>query len=216
MAGTSGDMNRQIDDWAEQLISRLSPAEQRKLARQIDTALRRENARRIRKNIAPDGSAWPARKRGKTTAKNTPKRFIYDGRERYLKSYQRQGGRMTGYDRLRPGIRTFRYDRVERWLPPGVPEPGSDPAWLKSHNRQEMYKGLAKAKSLKVKVGPQGVMVGFYGRVARIARVAQYGLYDNVRPGGPRVKYDQRELLGFTDADYDMIRDLLAEHLGGD
>lgn len=40
------------------------------------------------------------------------------------------------------------------------------------------------------------------------------GFMDPYHPGCTRGRYYQRELLDFTDADYDMIRDLLTEQLG--
>lgn len=75
-----------------------------------------------------------------------------------------------------------------------------------------MFQGLTKAKHFKVQASDQDVAVGFLGRVARIARVHQEGLSDRVTAGGPTVRYERRELLGFTDAERQMIRDLLLEH----
>ena len=49
------------------------------------------------------------------------------------------------------------------------------------------------------------IAIGFAGRVAFIARVHQYGLRDKVEKDGPTVKYDPRELLGFTAEEIDMI-----------
>ncbi len=43
-----------------------------------------------------------------------------------------------------------------------------------------------------------GLEVGFYGRVARIARVHQYGLRDRVVAGGNDVQYEQRRVLGIN------------------
>ena len=49
--------------------------------------------------------------------------------------------------------------------------------------------------------------------MARIARVHQDGLRDRVSRHGPTVRYERRQVLGFTDADAKAIRDLLIEHL---
>ena len=76
-----------------------------------------------------------------------------------------------------------------------------------------MFQGLTKAKHFKVEASEQAVAVGFLGRVARIARVHQEGLSDRVTANGPTVRYERRELLGFTDAERQSIRDLLIEHL---
>jgi phage virion morphogenesis protein len=76
-----------------------------------------------------------------------------------------------------------------------------------------MFKKLRTASYLKVRGDSNAVTVGFTGRIARIARVHQFGLKDRAERGAPDVKYDQRELLGFTDSDIDIIRDSLLAHL---
>ena len=76
-----------------------------------------------------------------------------------------------------------------------------------------MFSKLRTARWLKTAVTTEGAEVGFYGRVARLARVHQEGLSDRVTPSGPSVTYAQRVLLGFTPDDRDMIRDLLLQHL---
>lgn len=77
----------------------------------------------------------------------------------------------------------------------------------------EMFQRLSKVAYLKAKGDGSTISVGFTGRVARIARVHQYGLRDRAERGAPEVKYDQREILGFTEADLELIRDGLLIHL---
>jgi phage virion morphogenesis protein len=76
-----------------------------------------------------------------------------------------------------------------------------------------MFSKLRTARWLKTAVTSEGAEVGFYGRVARLARVHQEGLTDNVSSTGPSVRYAQRVLLGFTPEDREMIRDLLLKEL---
>lgn len=76
-----------------------------------------------------------------------------------------------------------------------------------------MFQKLRTVKYLKVRGDSNGITVGFTGRIAKIARVHQYGLKDRAERGAPDVRYDQREVLGFTDADLDLIRDGLLAHL---
>lgn len=80
--------------------------------------------------------------------------------------------------------------------------------------RQAMFKKIRQAKYLKLRTSANGLSVGFFGRVARVARVHQYGLRDRVRRGGKEVRYEQRELLGFSGTDIDAIRDTLIDHFG--
>ena len=76
-----------------------------------------------------------------------------------------------------------------------------------------MFKKLRTASYLKVRGDSNAVAVGFTGRIARIARVHQYGLNDRAERGAPDVRYEQRELLGLNEADLDLIRDSLLNHL---
>lgn len=79
--------------------------------------------------------------------------------------------------------------------------------------RRRMFQRLASAKHMKIRATSEGVMMGFFGRAARIARVHHEGQMDQVLDGGPTVKYPARKLLGFTDADREMIRGHLLESL---
>ncbi|PZP04902.1 MAG: phage virion morphogenesis protein [Pseudomonas protegens] len=77
----------------------------------------------------------------------------------------------------------------------------------------KMFKKLRTASFLKVQGDGNAISVGFTGRVARIARVHQYGLKDRAERGATEVRYEQREVLGFTEVDIELIRDGLLAHL---
>jgi phage virion morphogenesis protein len=77
----------------------------------------------------------------------------------------------------------------------------------------QMFQKLRTTRFLKVKADGNAISVGFTGRIANIARVHQYGLKDRPELGAPNVKYEKRELLGFTDVDLDLIRDGLLAHV---
>lgn len=79
--------------------------------------------------------------------------------------------------------------------------------------RAKMFAKLRQAKYFKVSASPNAVSVGFIGRVSRIAYVHQEGLTEQVRPGGPRARYEKRVLLGLTSNDHEQIRAMLIEHL---
>ena len=76
-----------------------------------------------------------------------------------------------------------------------------------------MFKKLRKVTYMKAKGDGTAISVGFTGRVARIARVHQYGLKDRAERGAPDVRYEQREILGFRALDLDLIRDRLLAFL---
>lgn len=79
--------------------------------------------------------------------------------------------------------------------------------------RLDMFKKLRTASYLKIRGDSNAVTVGFTGRIARIARVHQYGLKDRAERGAPDVSYERREILGLTEADLDLIREHLINHL---
>ncbi|MFZ6873775.1 phage virion morphogenesis protein [Undibacterium sp. Di27W] len=69
-----------------------------------------------------------------------------------------------------------------------------------------MFAKLRTNANLKVKADGNEIAVGFFGRVARIARVHQFGLNDRVAKEGPVVTYAERNLIGFTSSDIETIR----------
>ena len=77
----------------------------------------------------------------------------------------------------------------------------------------KMFLKLPRASHLKAKGDEQSITVEFTGRVARIARVHQRGLKDRAEANAPEVKYEQREVLGFTDADLELVQHTLLTQL---
>ncbi len=84
---------------------------------------------------------------------------------------------------------------------------------LRRQGRIKMFAKLRQAKHLKLQSDADSIAVGFLGNSARIARVHQFGLNDRPERKGPEIRYARRELLGFTEAELDMIRDRLLHHL---
>lgn len=78
--------------------------------------------------------------------------------------------------------------------------------------RKAMFAKLKTARFLKVKANANQVNIGFAGNTAQIAKVHQFGLSAEVRTG-LSVKYAQRELLGFSQQDLQMIEDLIIEQI---
>ncbi|VVD31073.1 Phage virion morphogenesis protein (fragment) (plasmid) [Paraburkholderia dioscoreae] len=78
-----------------------------------------------------------------------------------------------------------------------------------------MFAKLRQARYLRAESDAAGLVIGFAGRVARVARVHQYGETDRVAKGGPMYKYPARVLLAFTSEDRAKIRNMLLAHLVG-
>ncbi|NWD70773.1 phage virion morphogenesis protein [Pseudomonas gingeri] len=77
----------------------------------------------------------------------------------------------------------------------------------------KMFQKLRAARYLKARGDGNAISVGFTGRVARIAKVHQYGSRDRAERGAPEVKYNRREVLGLTEAELDFIRKDLLTYL---
>jgi len=79
--------------------------------------------------------------------------------------------------------------------------------------KNKMFNVIKTSKYMRIERTADGVAIGFMNRVANIARVHQYGLRDRVERNGPIVKYDSRELLGFTLDELDLIESDVLNHL---
>ena len=116
-------------------------------------------------------------------------------------------------------LRRSQQQRVKQQRnPDGSPYAARKPRDLKGKkgrikHQAKMFLKMPRASYLKAKGAGQSITVGFTGRVARIARVHQYGLKDRAEANAPEVKYKQRQVLGLTEFDLDLIRDGLLAHL---
>ncbi len=80
--------------------------------------------------------------------------------------------------------------------------------------RKAMFAKLRTVRFFKVRSNQAEVAVGFSGSGGMIASVHQYGLPSRVqRKSERKVKYAQRELLGFADQDLALIEDLIVDQL---
>lgn len=80
--------------------------------------------------------------------------------------------------------------------------------------RKAMFAKLRTAKYLKVRSNGNEVAVGFTESSSIIANIHQYGLIGTVnKKYGLKVRYAQRELLGFSKSDVELIENLIIEQL---
>ena len=80
--------------------------------------------------------------------------------------------------------------------------------------RKAMFAKLRTVRHLKVRSNGNEISVGFNGSSAAIAAVHQYGLSASPSKNKDfKVQYAQRELLGFSESDVDLIEDLIIEQL---
>ncbi|PJC95394.1 phage virion morphogenesis protein [Janthinobacterium sp. BJB1] len=76
-----------------------------------------------------------------------------------------------------------------------------------------MFAKIRTAKHLKVKATGDQIEVGFFGWVARVAHVHQFGQQERVTTKGPIYKYPERPLLGLSEQDRALLRESLLQHL---
>ena len=76
-----------------------------------------------------------------------------------------------------------------------------------------MFAKIRTAKHLKVKATGDQIEVGFFGWVARVAHVHQFGRQDRVAKNGPVYKYPERRLLGLNEQDRTLVLESLLHHI---
>jgi len=79
--------------------------------------------------------------------------------------------------------------------------------------RGAMFGKIRQAKHLRIRASGAEAAVGFSGRVSRIALIHQEGRPDTVGRNRKLHVYARRQLLGFTDDDEQLVRDLILDHL---
>jgi phage virion morphogenesis protein len=126
-------------------------------------------------------------------------------------------GRRTVAQAISRALRTSQQQRIAAQLDPeGAPFVPRKPRLRGKKNRIKrtaMFAKLRTARYLKARATDSVASVEFTGRAGQIATVHQEGDEDRVAPGGPRVRYPRRRLLGFAGTDRAMIRDVLIDHL---
>lgn len=141
-----------FDDKLAGLIAGLSASRRREMAAEIAKRLLISQQRRIKRQQAPDGTPYAARKRQPLRSKK---------------------------------------GRVKR----------------------EMFAKLRTHRYMKAKGTADEALVEFAGRVQRIVRVHQEGLHDRPNRHSRDVQYDARPLLGFSDADRQIVEDMIIHRL---
>jgi phage virion morphogenesis protein len=108
---------------------------------------------------------------------------------------------------------------AQQVAPDGTPYPArknrkelSGKAGRIKRQKAAMFNKLRTNTFLKVQADADQASVGFFGKVARVARVHHEGLPDKVAPCGPTYKYPARPLLGFSEQDATIVRQALLYH----
>lgn len=208
----------EIEQVAGALLRKLGGGERRKLLRQMAREIQKSQSARIARQQQPDGQRYLARKEKKPPSPGTyAVKFLYprgapEPRLVFMKSWVHEGKMLTGFDVEVGGIRSFFWDKVDRWLPiaPDEQNKGAGKFRRKGRIRQTaMFRKLRSARNLRSDATDQEAWIGFTGRAAEIARVHQEGLLDKPAAKAKPVRYAKRTLIGLTDAERTKALDLL-------
>ncbi|HAV1832969.1 TPA: phage virion morphogenesis protein [Enterobacter hormaechei subsp. steigerwaltii] len=79
--------------------------------------------------------------------------------------------------------------------------------------KRAMFQKLRTSRYMKASGRENSAVVEFTGKVERIARIHQLGLKDRPNAHAQDVQYAERQLLGFSLDDKEMIKKAILEHL---
>jgi len=212
----------ELEAMAGSIIRALTSGERRALLRRMAQRLALSQRQRIAAQRQPDGSAFEARKeKTPPISSRGPACFLYPSsggaRRVIMKGFAWDNERkMTGYDVEAGGIRSFHFDKVVKWLPVPQEYRGGGGSTLRRKGglrRRAMFRRLSSGRYLRSGVNDRGFWVGFSGKASEIAGIHQHGLRDKPSLRARAIPYPKRELIGATDADREMMINMLCEHL---
>ncbi|MDL4385831.1 phage tail protein [Citrobacter braakii] len=188
------------------LLARVSPAERKKLSREIVRDLRKSQIKRIREQKNPDGSAFTRRKAQFITVQREM-RFIWRGQQRSLKNWQQNKRIITGFDVNKGAVRSFRKGDIQRFI-----AVKKDRIKVKGKSKQtRMFKRLATARYMRAFSNENEAAIFFAPAAANIAAIHQYGLKEKLR--NLDIQYPSRQLLGFSADDTRRIEAAIIDFL---
>lgn len=83
----------------------------------------------------------------------------------------------------------------------------------KGHIKRAMFQKLRTSRYMKASGRNDTALVEFTGKVQRIAQIHQLGLKDRPNRQAKDMQYPERQLLGFNQADKDLVKELALEHI---
>ncbi|ELW9465852.1 phage virion morphogenesis protein [Enterobacter hormaechei subsp. xiangfangensis] len=114
-------------------------------------------------------------------------------------------------------LRTAQQQRIKQQIAPdGSPYQARKRQPLRAKKgriKRAMFQKLRTNRYMKASGRENGAVVEFTGKVQRIARVHQYGLKDRPNAHAQDVQYAERQLLGFSQADKQLVETLTIKHL---
>ncbi|ENU0941760.1 phage virion morphogenesis protein [Citrobacter freundii] len=82
----------------------------------------------------------------------------------------------------------------------------------KGRIKRAMFQKLRTSRYMKASGRNDAAVVEFTGKVQRIAQIHQLGLKDRPNPHAQDVQYPERQLLGFSQDDKQLVEELVIKH----
>jgi len=113
-------------------------------------------------------------------------------------------------------LRTAQQQRIKQQkAPDGSPYQARKRQPLRARTgriKRAMFQKLRTSRYMKASGRESSAVVEFTGKVQRIARVHQYGLKDWTNPHSRYVQYAERQLLGFSQSEMQLVEGLVIKH----
>lgn len=221
----TGDL-AELEKFVGGMLKSLEPRARRSLFRKVATTMRRQNQLRIATQRNPDGSRFAARKAPpEPKPANYAVKFLYPSggsgppRLVFMRSWTKQGPLLTGYDAEAGALRSFEWDKVIRFLPVPPEDENKGAGTIRNRRtirQQAMFRRIRRSGILNAGENEHEAWTGFAGRVAQVAGVHQFGLFDRPSRTARAIRYERRELLGLTAQDREALLDAVLGHLTSD
>lgn len=221
MADVDGGDLAELEAFVGGMLKSLEPAARRSLFRRVATTMRRQNRARIRAQRNPDGSGFAPRIRPAEPEKaKRVLKFLYPSggsaaaRLVLMEDWKRRGAFITGHDIEAGAERTFKREKVMKWLPVDFEDKNKGGGKIRKR-RTIRQRAMFRKIGREMQAGQSDfeAWISFSGIVGSIARVHQYGLKDKPSRHAREVRYARRELLGLTADEREELLDTVIDHL---
>ncbi|ATX03692.1 phage virion morphogenesis protein [Citrobacter freundii] len=114
-------------------------------------------------------------------------------------------------------LRRSQQQRIKQQkAPDGTPYPARKRQPLRAKKgriKRAMFQKLRTSRYMKASGRNDAAVVEFTGKVQRIAQIHQLGLKDRPTPHAQDVQYPERQLLGFSQTNKQLIEELVIAHI---
>lgn len=141
---------------------------------------------------------------------------LSDGLERLLTSVKPQERRRMARS-IAISLRAMQSDNILANLEPdGSKMAPRLPQRRAKRKTGKMFQKLGRRRQIKARYNANRALVQFEGANRRIANIHHYGLKAKVSSAGPYVRYRERQLLGISDRERQLVKEHIYKALAGE